>query len=119
MKKAREETIVTGSGNVYADLNVPGPEETQAKARLMHLIADEIERRGLTQAQAADIVGAEQSDISNITRGRGRRYSMDRLFAVLHRLGGNITIVAEVGPTKEQIPVFARPLTRRHGRIHS
>ncbi len=108
MSKPRDEVIVESSGNIYADLGVPHPEEAHAKARLMHLITDEIERLGLSQIAAATRVGVAQSDISNMTRGRGRTYSMERLFEVLHGLGGGITILAEVGSTMERIPVFAR-----------
>ena len=108
MSKPRDEMIVEGSGNVYVDLALPNPQERKAKARLMHLIAGEIERQGLSQAEVAARVGIAQSDVSNITRGRGRIYSMERLFEVLHGLGGGITIIAEIGTTKEKISVFAR-----------
>jgi helix-turn-helix protein len=37
-----------GSGNVFADLGLPNPEDRQAKARLMHVINSEIKRQGLT-----------------------------------------------------------------------
>ena len=108
MKKRNDEIVVESSGNIYADLGLPDAEERKAKARLMHMIADEIERQGLSQNEAAERVGVAQSDISNITRGRGRTYSMERLFEVFHALGGGVTILAEVGSIKERIPVFTR-----------
>ena len=45
---------VIGSGNVFADLGLPHPEERLAKAELAHKIITAIERRGLTQASAAN-----------------------------------------------------------------
>ena len=106
-KSAKTVEFEMGSGNVYADLGLPNPEERLAKARLMHLITDEIERRGLTQGGAARLVGLKQPDISNITRGRGRTYSMELLFAVLHRLGVETSIVAHGENVDERIPVYA------------
>ena len=47
---------VVGTGNVFADLGYPRPEEAAAKAELAHKIARIIERRRLTQAEAAEAV---------------------------------------------------------------
>jgi len=106
MKKNRDETIVEGSGNVFADLGLSNPEEALAKVKLMRLIAKRIEALGLNQVGAAERIGMAQSDISNIIRGRGRTYSMDRLFEVFHKLGGKVAIEAQVDDMCERIPVF-------------
>jgi hypothetical protein len=58
---------VVGSGNVFADLNVPRPEEALAKAELAHKITTLIERRGLTHhrswfAQRVTARARERSD---------------------------------------------------------
>ena len=108
MKKRNDEIVVESGGSIYADLGRPNAEERKAKVRLMHMVAEEIERQGLSQNEAAKRVGVMQSDISNMTRGRGRTYSMERLFEVFHNLGGRVTIIAEVGSIKERIPVFTR-----------
>lgn len=102
-----KEKFVRGSGNVFADLGLASPEERQAKARLMHLIATEIERRGLTQTEAAGYLGIAQSDVSNIVRGRGRTDSMDRLFHLIHRLHIGLSTVAHSEEIDETIKVFA------------
>ena len=47
---------VVGSGNVFADLNVPHPEEALAKAELAHKITTLIEHRGMTQVEAAKLL---------------------------------------------------------------
>jgi predicted XRE-type DNA-binding protein len=49
-----------GSGNVFADLGVPEPEETLAEARLANLIDATLQDRGLTQTQAGGILGIDQ-----------------------------------------------------------
>ena len=99
--------VVESSGNIFADIGVPNPEEALAKVKLMRLIATVIERRGMTQTDAAKRLGIAQSDVSNIVRGRGRVYSMDRLLQLLHDLGAGITIEAKIGSKKERIPLFA------------
>lgn len=73
----------------------------------MHFIERAIEREGLTQLEAAERAGVAQSDISNIVRGRGRTYTMARLFSIILGLGGEITIEAKFGRAKERIAVFA------------
>jgi len=85
--------IETGSGNVFADLGLPNPETRLLKAKLMLSINDEIGRRGLTQEQAAALVGLAQPDLSRIARGRGAGFSADRLIDVLRRLGRDVEIV--------------------------
>lgn len=107
MSKTRDTMVEESSGNVFADLGIAKPEDALAKARLMHLIKAAIERDGLTQVEAAKRAGIAQSDVSNIVRGRGRTYSMERLFDIIHALGGNITIQAEIGKSKERIAVYA------------
>ena len=47
--------IVQGSGNVFADIGLPNPEERLAKADLAIRIASAIRARRLTQARAARI----------------------------------------------------------------
>jgi predicted XRE-type DNA-binding protein len=106
MRATPDESVEESSGNVFADIGVVRPVEALAKAKLMRLIKRLIERDGLTQMQAAERAGIAQSDISNIARGRGRTYTMDRLFGIIHRLGGDITIEAKIGRTKERITVF-------------
>jgi predicted XRE-type DNA-binding protein len=86
-----------GSGNVFADLGLPNPEERQIKAALMRAINVEIKRRVLTQAAAAELVGLGQSDISRISRGQGRTFSIDRLLEVLKKLEIDIDISMQRG----------------------
>jgi predicted XRE-type DNA-binding protein len=93
-KDADDDTAIhIGSGNVFADLGLPNPEQRQIKARLMYAISNAIKRNKLTQAQAAKKVGLTQPDISCIVRGRGAGYSTDRLIEVLRHLGQDVSIV--------------------------
>jgi predicted XRE-type DNA-binding protein len=97
---------VVGSGNVFADLGYPRPEEAAAKAELAHKITKIIERRRLTQAEAAEILDVDQPKISALRRGKLSGFSLDRLVRFLVLLGSDVQIVV-----KEQ------PRSRRRARL--
>ena len=58
--------IRKSSANVFADLGVKDPEEALVKARLAHVIAVAIKVRGLTQVEAAELLGIDQPKISRL-----------------------------------------------------
>ena len=62
-KKAKPRAT-DGTGNVFADLGLPNPEQELVKARLTLQIYRIIRQRGLTQAQAAALLGVKQPQIS-------------------------------------------------------
>jgi predicted XRE-type DNA-binding protein len=86
---------VIGSGNVFADLGVARPEEALAKAELAHKITTTIERRSLTQAEAATLLEVDQPKISALKRGRLAGFSLDRLVRFLVLLGNDVEIVVK------------------------
>lgn len=85
--------VTEGSGNVFADLGVPEPEEELAKAQLASLIRDAIKRRRLTQGQAAALTGLDQPKVSALVNGRLGGFSSDRLMRCLTALGQDVEIV--------------------------
>lgn len=84
-----------GSGNVFADLGYPRPEEALAKAELAHKISKIIERRRLTQAEAAEILDVDQPKVSALRRGKLSGFSLDRLVRFLILLGSDVQIVVK------------------------
>lgn len=78
--------IEIGRGSAITQLNLPHPEVRLRKARLMNVINDVLKRRGLSQRDAVEQTGLNQSEISRIVHGRGSRFLTDRLLAVLARL---------------------------------
>ena len=80
-------------GNVFADLGLPDADELLARAELTRQIYTAIKDRDLTQAQAAEVLGLKQPDVSLLMRGKHTRFSTDRLLNLLMRLGRNIDIV--------------------------
>jgi predicted XRE-type DNA-binding protein len=85
--------VEEGSGNVFADLGLPNPEERLAKADLAIRIAGVIRSRRLTQANAARILKIDQPKISRLLRGQLSGFSTERLMQFLTLLGRDVEIV--------------------------
>jgi predicted XRE-type DNA-binding protein len=92
MTERGEHAIARSTGNVFEDLELPDPSDLLPKARLVSLIAHTIESRGLTQAQAAALLGTTQPVISNLSRGLLSGFSIDRLLRFLNALGHDVEI---------------------------
>ena len=89
-----------GSTNAYADLGLPDADEMLVKAQLASKIHEIIERRRLSQIQAARIVGMPQPKLSGLLRGQFRGISETRMLNCLTRLGRDVKIV--VGPARRR-----------------
>jgi predicted XRE-type DNA-binding protein len=83
---------VEGSGNVFADLGFADAEEMLAKAELAQKIGTILQKRRLTQVQAAEILGVDQPKVSALLCGRLSRFSMERLMQFLLLLGRDVAI---------------------------
>jgi predicted XRE-type DNA-binding protein len=95
-----------GSGNVFADIGLPNPEERLAKAGLAIRISEAIRARRLTQTRAAHILKIDQPKISRLLRGQLSGFSAERLMHFLTLLGRDI-----------EITVKRAPRSRRYGRL--
>ena len=93
--------IHKGSDNVFADIGVTHPERVQARAQVMFLVSGIIKKRGLTQKQAATILGIPQSKVSCLVNGRLSNFSMDHLFELLNALDTDVEIIVKP-KTKEE-----------------
>jgi predicted XRE-type DNA-binding protein len=105
--RERDDTPVTqGSGNVFFDLGVAGPEGELAKAQLASHIRQTVKRRRLTQAAAAALMAVDQPKVSALMNGRLAGFSSDRLMRCLTALGQDVDIV-----------IKAKGKGKRRGRI--
>jgi predicted XRE-type DNA-binding protein len=102
MAQGSETPIERGSGNVFADLGLPDAEERMAKALLSRLIHKDIERHGLTQLAAAELLGCAQPDVSNLVRGNVAGFSLERLTRFLLALGHDVEITVRPADTTER-----------------
>ncbi len=87
-----EIAIERSSGNVFEDLELPDAGELFLKASLGYEVFQIIGKRKLTQAEAADILGVQQPEISRLKRGNFNHYSVERLMTFLIRLNRDIEI---------------------------
>ena len=90
--------IEEGSGNVFADLGLPDAEELESKAQLAYRIAEIIRGRHLTQAEAANVLGATQPIVSNLMNGQLHGFSLERLVRFLNALDRDVEIVVKRRP---------------------
>lgn len=71
------------------------PQERNLKAQLASRIYDEIETRGWTQTQAASRLGLSQPDVSRLTHGNLKGFSVERLMGFLAALDYRVSIHIE------------------------
>lgn len=70
------------------------------KAQLVREIGEIIRNRGLTQTEAAKILGLTQPKLSAVLRGQFRGISERKLIACLTSLGRDVEIVVREAPRK-------------------
>ena len=103
MKTIPEHTQSTG--NVFADLGLPEPEKLLTKSRLALAITRELDKRGLTQQQAAHLLGTTQPVISSLKNGRLSGFTLDRLVDYLEVLEKRVEV--RIVPQKSGTKVAA------------
>ena len=67
--KTKRGEITPSSGNVFADLGLPDAETLLLKANLAVDIEEIVQRRRLTRAKAAKMLGLSQSELADILGG--------------------------------------------------
>jgi predicted XRE-type DNA-binding protein len=88
------EPVVSSSGNVFVDLGY-SPDEAailQMRADLMADLRKFIKARKLTQAKAAEILGISQSRVSDLTRGKWDKFSLEMLIILATKAGMRVTL---------------------------
>ena len=102
----RDDEVVRGTGNVFADLGYPDAGERQAKLRLAYALNRVVDQRKLAQAEAAKILGVTQPKVSALRHYKLAGFSVERLMTLLTALDQDIEIV-----------IRRKPRTRRTARI--
>jgi len=101
---ARTARITESSGNIFADLGLPNAEQELMKAQLTLQIYRIIKKRGITQTEAARILGVKRPHVSLLMRYRAGTCSIGRLMEFLTTLG-------------QDVEVTIRPTRRDHGEM--
>lgn len=89
-----KEPIIKSSSNLFLDLGFP-PEEAailQMRCEIMADLRKTIKTRKLTQAKAAEILGVSQSRVSDLTRGKWEKFSLEMLIALATKAGIRISL---------------------------
>jgi predicted XRE-type DNA-binding protein len=97
-----KDKVMMSSGNVFADIGLPDAEERLAKAQLANKISEIIQKRHLSQAEAARILGTEQPKISAIMNGKLSGFSLERLIFFLNVLGSDVQIIVKPKPPRRK-----------------
>ena len=90
-----------GTDNVLADLGMDDAEDLSAKAMLAVKLNALIEKRGLSQTEAAGITGMTRPKVSQVRRYKLQNISLERLMQALVSLD-------------QQVEIVVRPARRTH-----
>jgi len=96
MKREEPMDLVRGTGNVFRDLASKNPDADQFKAILATEIIKALDRERLTVRQANARTGIAAADFSRIRNASLDRFTVDRLMAILNRLGSRIEVKVRV-----------------------
>jgi predicted XRE-type DNA-binding protein len=88
--------VVHGSGNVLHDLGRMDGDAQQFKAILAAEIIKALDRDGLSVRAAHGRTGIAAADFSRIRNADLGRFTVDRLMAILNRLGSRIEVKVRV-----------------------
>jgi predicted XRE-type DNA-binding protein len=91
----RKTDITAGSGNIFADLNLPDAETHFLKAQIVSEIYRLTKERKLTQVRAGKRMGISQPEVSRMFKGHFREYSIDRLMEFLTLFDRDVDIVVK------------------------
>lgn len=86
--------IEKGSGNVFQDIGFP-PHEAQnllMRAELMMKVETFVDKSGLTQKDAAKLLGLTQPRLNDLLKGKIDKFSLDALVNMLARAGMKVKL---------------------------
>jgi predicted XRE-type DNA-binding protein len=86
--------IIESSGNVFIDLGFSADEASilQMRADLMADLRKFMNTKELTPAKAAEILGISQSRVSDLTKGKWERFSLEMLITLATRAGMRVSL---------------------------
>ncbi len=96
-KSKSKDWYEAGSDNIFKDLghNEPDAANLLLRSDMMMEIANIIDERGWSQAEAAKVLGVKQPRVSELTTGRISKFKIDILVKYLNLLGKKVTLQLE------------------------
>ncbi|NDL65101.1 helix-turn-helix domain-containing protein [Acerihabitans arboris] len=95
MANYNQQDLVLGSGNAFADLDLPDADNMKLKADIALQIITAIQALGLNQADAGKRMNLPQARVSALYNGKFFNMSEQKLMDCLNRLGFDIEITAK------------------------
>ncbi|MGO9272129.1 MAG: helix-turn-helix domain-containing protein [Terriglobia bacterium] len=92
--------VVRGSGNVFRDLKHENADVRQLKAILAVEIINTLDREGLSVRAAQNRTRVAAADFSRIRNADLDRFTIDRLMAIINRLGSRVDVKVKVRRTQ-------------------
>jgi len=86
------EAVEMGSGNVFADLGLPDPDDRRLRVQLAIRLNDLLEVEGMTQAAAAKRLGISQPHVSELKNYKLGRFSSERLLHFITLMDRDVDI---------------------------
>ena len=84
--------LVRGSGNVFADFGRSNAGLEQARAIIAAKIIEVLDDRRLTTRDAEKLTGVSHSEFSRIRNAQLRRFTLDRMIAILGKLDEEVEV---------------------------
>ena len=93
MKPTNRPSHIT-KGDIFDDLGLSRSEASalKIKATLLDAILNEIEKRGYTQSELVEVLDEYQPSVSNLTRGKIAKVSVEKLLTYSDRLNMKATL---------------------------
>ena len=88
-----KQNFEVSTGNIFADIGLPHPEEHLLKAQLVVKITNLMTACKMKQREAAELFGITQPDVSKMLRGHFHQFSVERLMRFLVALDQDIEII--------------------------
>jgi predicted XRE-type DNA-binding protein len=89
----RQRDFQESSGNVFADLGFRNSKQELLKAKLTVEIYKLLKKRGVTQKEAAKLLGTTQAQVSALMRCKPVSVSVGRLMEFLNVLGQDVEVI--------------------------
>ncbi|MGB8278396.1 MAG: XRE family transcriptional regulator [Methylovirgula sp.] len=93
--------LMRGGGNVYRDFERQNAGLEQARAMVAAKIIQILDARKLSTRDAEKLTGVAHSEFSRIRNTQLRRFTLDRLIAVLGKLDEDVEVSLTFKPRKQ------------------
>lgn len=108
MTVATENLIVGGGKSVCDEIGIPMSPIDMLKVNLAAFVSRIVQDKGMTQAEAADVLGIDQPKVSKLLRGRLAEFSVERLIGFVLALGQPIDLsIGSDKKTKRRVKLAA------------